>query len=52
MYAWQSRVRIFLPLAVSLLAVFGTAHFTQILNTVVGLDAINMINLLRKTMAH
>ena len=51
-YARQARIRIFLPLAVSISAVLGTVHLTQILNTVVGLDTIDMVNLLGKTTMH
>ena len=47
-YARQSRVGIFLPSAGFVYLVFGTAHFAKVLNTVVGLDTIDMIDLLRK----
>ena len=48
-YTRQTRVRIFLPPTVSVLAVLGTAHLAQVLNTVVGFDTINVVDLLRET---
>ena len=51
-YARQARIRIFLPLAVSISAVLRTAHLPQVLNTVVGLDAVQMIDLLGKAMVY
>ena len=51
-YARQSRVGIFLPSAGFVYLVFGTAHFAKVLNTVVGLDTIDMIDLLGKATAY
>lgn len=48
MYSRQTRIRIFLPSTVSVLTVFRTAHLAQILNTVVSLDAVQMIDFLGK----
>ena len=48
MYARQTGVWIFLPLAVSVLAVLRTAHLPQVLYAIVGLDAVQMVDLLWK----
>lgn len=52
MYARQTCVRIFLPLAVSISAVLGSVHLTQVLNAVVGLDTVQMIDLLGKAVVY
>ena len=48
-YAWQTGVRIFPPFSELIRFILGVAHLPQVLNTVVGLDAVQVIDLLRKT---
>ena len=48
MYARQTCVWIFLPLTRFVQFVFGAVHLAQVLNTIVGLDAVQVVDLLRK----
>ena len=47
-YTRQSGVRIFLPSTRFVQFVFGAVHLAQIFNTIVGLDAVQVVDLLRK----
>ena len=51
-YAWQTGVRIFPPFSELIRFILGVAHLAQILNPVVGLDAVNVVDLLGEAMMH
>ena len=51
-YAWQTGVRIFPPFSELIRFILGVAHLAQILNPVVGLDTVQMVDLLGKATAY